>query len=135
MPKWTCKFCNRRYRGSTFKCICGKSRPEILTYEESILKKLEDNSIIDSITGCKLWQGAKVAYHGHGKTTFHNRTVLVHRLAMHLLKGFNLLSDIQINHKRECLYSNCWNIEHLYEGTQKDNMQDRRANFLGGVGH
>lgn len=95
-----------------------------MSYNDKILIRLISNTIKDDDTGCKLWQGSRGA-HGHGQTSFHNKTTLIHRLIMHIQKGFDLDSKDQINHIRKCHNPNCWEIEHLYIGNQQDNMNDR----------
>lgn len=62
-----------------------------------------------------------------GRVRFQGRMEYPHRVVMFLLKGFNLDGKLQINHKRECTYSLCCNPECLYEGTQKQNVQDSIA--------
>jgi hypothetical protein len=106
------------------------SRPRAyrrLSYNNKILARLEKNSIQDPITGCKLWLGGQSG-NGHGQISFNNKTTLIHRLIMHIMKDFDLNSKNNINHIRECKNKNCWNIDHLYEGNQQDNMNDREAN-------
>jgi len=48
----------------------------------------------------------------------------VHRLAAWIFMDFELRSPLNINHKLECLNKNCWNPDHLYIGTQRDNTND-----------
>lgn len=98
-----------------------------IPYNERVLARLHARS--KRVDGHLLWQGA-ISIGGHGQTSFHNGTVLVHRLAMHLLKDFDLNSLLQINHIRECRYANCWDVEHLYTGTHRDNMEDWKVNNI-----
>lgn len=121
---WRSKFKQRLDIIYKVRSILGKElNPH---YHNEILVKLYTNSIIDNKTNCFLWQGA-LGSNGHGRISFYNKLVSIHRLIMFILKDFNLNSELQINHKRECPNANCWNVEHLYVGDQKDNMQDRRA--------
>lgn len=62
-----------------------------------------------------------------GRVRFQGRMEYPHRVIMFLLKGFNLDSELQINHKRDCTESLCCNPEHLYIGTQRENIQDSIA--------
>ena len=91
--------------------------------KENLLDRLNDRTIkIDG--GCWLWQGCRVSS-GYGQIEIRNIKLLVHRLSAHLHWGFNLNSPMQILHK--CDVRNCWNPEHLFEGTAKDNTQDARV--------
>ena len=87
----------------------------------SILERLESRKKIAG--DCWRYSG----YHsldGYGQTSYRGKKEYVHRLSMHIYKNFNLESDLQINHKPECKYRDCWNPEHLYVGTQVENMSD-----------
>ena len=86
--------------------------------KESLLK----NTIID--TDCWLYQGAPHGSTGHCKVRWNGKKVYIHRLSAHLHWGFDLDSPTLILHKICCQHPNCWNPEHLYEGTKKDNIQD-----------
>jgi Schitoviridae HNH endonuclease len=59
-----------------------------------------------------------------GKIRFNGKSEFVHRLVFHLLTGFDLNSDLQVNHKQECQISLCCHPNCLYAGTQKDNVKD-----------
>lgn len=51
----------------------------------------------------------------------------VHRLSGYIFLGLDLSDEsIQINHKLICPFKNCWNPEHLYIGTVKQNGADYR---------
>jgi hypothetical protein len=76
-----------------------------------------------------MWTGRK--YHGgYGYFKYQNRQLAAHRVAFHLrYGGCNL--DLQLNHC--CVERStgsridrpaCVNPDHLYEGTERDNMQD-----------
>ena len=86
-----------------------------------IIKKLEENTT--KIAGCWLFEGP-LDGQGYGAIRYDGKQVGVHRLSAHLFLGFNLDSDMWILHKRECPNKNCWNPEHLYIGTPKENTRD-----------
>jgi len=75
---------------------------------------------------CWEWQGDKNAG-GYGRFSLHGKKVLAHRFALlgydvllpKQLLGFNKL----VCHK--CDNPACCNPNHLYRGTQTDNMKDR----------
>ncbi len=87
-----------------------------------LVKKLVSNSKVSS-TGCFLWlRGVDSDGYGklHWRKSFHS--VRVHRLAAYLFRGISFESNILILHK--CRSKNCWNPEHTYEGTKRDNTLD-----------
>ena len=74
--------------------------------------------------GCHIWIGGKNR-DGYGHFKINGKTYKAHRVARYIYKGFNLNSKININHKNECNNSSCINPEHTYEGTQRNNMEDK----------
>ena len=53
------------------------------------------------------------------------RKVTISRLSAHLFLGLDLNNPKQqANHKRDCPHEDCWNPDHLYIGTQRDNVRD-----------
>lgn len=77
---------------------------------------------INNDTGCFEWQGA-LDKHGYGKICTNHRTLRPHRLAYSILHNIELKTDQQLNHT--CNNRRCWNPDHLYLGTQLQNIQDR----------
>lgn len=75
--------------------------------------------------GCWIWTGATIKnkYNSYG-VIYNEKQMLVHRVAAHLYLGYDLNSDLQINHKLGCKSTLCFNPEHLYIGDQGDNMID-----------
>lgn len=95
-----------------------------------IKKKLESRKKLDPDTGCWLYDG-NIESNGYGRIYFLSRAISIHRLSAYLYLGLSLndlwYSDIYILHKDICPNRHCFNPEHLYIGTQKDNMDDRAA--------
>lgn len=51
----------------------------------------------------------------------------VHRLSAYIYLGLDIYDgDTQVNHKNICKYKNCWNPDHIYVGTNKENGVDYR---------
>lgn len=90
---------------------------------EKVRQKLVSNSIIDSVTGCWLYQGVPLA-NGYCAIMFNGKRAGIHRLSLHINWGFDLDSEEYVLHKPNCPNKNCWNPEHLYVGTQADNVMD-----------
>src|SRR5262245_42786251 len=90
---------------------------------DKLLSKLWSQTIIDETTGCWLWQGA-LDSDGYGMIRHEKKLYYIHKLAYELMKG-PIPKGKQINYMLECPYRNCWFPDHLYDGTQAENMQDR----------
>src|SRR6188474_3073353 len=84
-------------------------------------ESLMANTVI--VGTCWLYKGAQ-EHGGHCKVRWKGKKVFIHRLSAHLHWGFNMDSDVLILHKIPCMNPNCWNPEHLYEGTHQDNVND-----------
>lgn len=77
--------------------------------------------------GCIEWTGA-VSSSGYGTTTVCGKHALVHRLAWELVHG-HIAAGMVICHK--CDNPVCVNVDHLFIGTQRDNVRDAWANGRG----
>lgn len=89
---------------------------------ENIEYFLRINTIIDKNTNCWLYQGSQNRK-GHCQIQYNNKAEYIHRLSAMLHFNYDLNDgENQINHK--CENSNCWNPDHIYIGTQFQNMKD-----------
>jgi len=77
-------------------------------------------------SGCWLWTGSVKESRGElrGRVMLDGRRQYAHRWAYELYKG-QIPAGLQVNHK--CDVSICVNPDHLYIGTQQDNVKDREA--------
>ena len=89
-------------------------------YKLSIKDRLIKNRKIDLITNCWLWIKAKDK-NGYGAITIDKKVYRVHRIAY---KEYIGPIKNHILHKLICLNKNCFNPDHLYDGTQEENNQD-----------
>ena len=60
-------------------------------------------------------------------TEWKGKRVNLSRISAHIFLGLDLDDPKQqANHKPICKHKDCWNPDHLYVGTQKQNLRDRR---------
>ena len=97
----------------------------------SLEYRLMEGRIIDPETQCWLWSGAKS--NGRGYMSIKHVATPVARVSAHVFLGLDLYSDKYALHK--CSNKNCYNPEHLYVGTQKDNIADAKlvGTFVNGL--
>lgn len=76
---------------------------------------------------CRIWTGKTVGKtNGYGEIWYKGKGIRIGRLICHLYHGANLDdNNWTANHIIECKSSLCWNPEHLYVGTQHQNVQDQ----------
>lgn len=82
---------------------------------------LTDPRIDRDPCGCWLWTG-RLNHDGYGITTHGGKQRRVHRIIYTLVHG-PIPKGCQVNHT--CHVRHCGNPEHLYAGTQKQNMKDK----------
>jgi hypothetical protein len=92
-------------------------------FKEKFLGRLNKYKVIEG--DCWKWKGAKTG-RGRPKINFYGKTVSVTRLILWITQDFNMDSFLHVLHKDDlCKHEDCWNPEHLYIGTNAQNMHDR----------
>jgi hypothetical protein len=87
---------------------------------EFILKWIDIKTNKNPNSGCAEWNG-KLDNEGYARVLWRGKRWTVHRLVFHLTSG----KEIGENHVlHKCDNPKCCNIDHLWLGTQQDNMRD-----------
>ncbi len=85
-----------------------------------LLARLTAKRAVDA-NDCWVWTGAKTSK-GYGVLWLEGRPEYVHRLSAHLFIGLDRQGDLKALHR--CDNPPCFNPDHLFLGTQTDNMED-----------
>lgn len=81
---------------------------------------LSGNIKINKIKDCWLWLGS-LNSDGYGSIKINKKYIGIHCYSYYLMKG-DILENLQVLHK--CDIRSCVNPEHLFLGTQEDNIHD-----------
>ena len=85
------------------------------------------------INGSGCWEWTRSGdRHGYGKQHVSGKNLLVPRISKAIFDNFDITSSLCVLHK--CDNPPCFNPEHLYVGTMKDNMMDKTIKGRGKCG-
>lgn len=96
------------------------------TFDERFYERCEPIPV----TGCLLWLG-NVGHSGHGRISVNGKTERVHRVSWKIKYG-EIPEGMCVLHK--CDIPCCINPDHLFLGTQEDNMNDMNSKNRGSCG-
>ena len=88
---------------------------------KSIYERLDNNSIPVTESGCLIWTGP-VNHEGYGHISYNGKSSRVHMVSYELNYG-KIPNGLIVCHK--CDIPSCFNPNHLFLGTNQDNMKDR----------
>jgi len=87
----------------------------------TIENRIKNRGTSDEITGCINWFGCHTK-DGYARIGSGKKKIRVAKYLLEKKLGRSLLSGYETCHT--CNNRNCVNVEHLYEGTHKDNQED-----------
>ncbi len=88
----------------------------------NLLQRFEKYKYVSaSHPGCWLWCGNHYE-NGYAQTSINSKPMRVSRIIAHLFHGLDLSSNCKALHK--CDVKGCWNPDHIFVGTQAENIQD-----------
>lgn len=131
ITKWQ-KFCSSNCKTVTrnsYRHPCKKCSKPIVRYAEHCHKckppsRIRDEkffwSQVEKTDGCWVWKGKKYG-NGYGRSTVNGKRGPAHRHAWELTNG-PIPEGLYVCH--HCDNKPCCRPDHLFAGTQKDNMQD-----------
>lgn len=99
--------------GSKKYSVIGNKKCPVKRFWDSIQKSTNPND-------CWKWQKCK-NHHGYGVISVYGKSFLAHRFS-YILHFGKIPNGLFVLHK--CDYPQCCNPNHLFLGTQKDNIQD-----------
>lgn len=88
--------------------------------DTSWVDRAHSKTKVNPITQCWEYCG-EIVHNGYGRISHGGRNVRVHRLSYLSYKG-EIIDDRMVCHT--CDVRNCWNPDHLFLGTAKDNVDD-----------
>lgn len=121
------RFCSRKCQNILQvrrQCERREERKLRETYEEKIekLRIRFEKFVVIKEKDCWSWIGATSS--GYGNMCFEKKVLKAHRISWMLYKG-KIAPGMHVLHK--CDVRICTNPEHLYLGTNQDNMNDKQA--------
>lgn len=93
-------------------------RTKFKTIQEQFWSKVKYS---DDLFSCWEWQGSFDNKH-YGRIFIKRKSVLAHRIS-YLIHNGTIDDNLMVLHK--CNNPKCWNPAHLYQGTAKDNANDK----------
>lgn len=94
-----------------------------LDNKDAIVKYLKKHTVYEG--DCWIYKRGGLDKGGHRFISVDYKLLYVHRISAYLFLGLDLSNKgQQVNHTAFCINAACWNPEHIYIGSQAQNIQD-----------
>lgn len=120
MALYTCTKCNQSFNSrNNNPQFCSRACRYFKTPEERFWEK-----IIKSFNPEECWQWKGGTAGGYGKFSLNSRKIIAHRYSYMLHNNCSIPDDVRVCHS--CDNPVCCNPNHLWLGTDSDNVKDRQ---------
>jgi len=111
-------YCNRHYQ-----LWRRHGKPESPSYDERLLRRIEQKLQFNTVTGCTEWQGS-LTMGGYGIVSVRGKHRTIHRQYW-ILKQGPVSEGMDVCH--HCDNPPCATLDHLFLGTDAENFEDMRS--------
>ena len=93
------------------------------SYQFNVVERIKEKTVYDG--DCWRYTGKHVG-NGYASITYKNQSMRLNRFVAMVYHGMDRFDlGLVAAHKPECRFKDCWNPDHIYVTTQKENVADQ----------